>query len=345
MLGKTLGHYRILDRLGAGGMGVVWLAEDLQLGRKVALKTLREELVAAGAKRGARFEREARAVAALNHPNIVTLHSIEEAEGIRFLTMEYVEGRRLDHLIPERGMAALELLRIGAAIADALGAAHEIGIVHRDLKPGNILLTRDGRVKVLDFGLARTLSEVPMLSGRPRDTSLTQEGVAMGTLNYMSPEQLQGKGIDHRTDLFSLGVVLFEMATGALPFSGDSAALVISSVLRDPAPRIDERGSRLSPLRAYSSRRPRAFRPRRTVGGRPLCRRRAQPGSAPGSSPAERCSWWRSSPWLSPCAAARPPARRVAPRRAQWAQARSSRRSPSCRSPTSRAIPTSSSTA
>jgi serine/threonine protein kinase len=167
MIGKTLGHYRILDRLGAGGMGVVWLAEDLELGRKVALKTLREDLVASKEKR-LRFEREARAVAALNHPNIVTLYSVEEADGLRFLTMEYVEGRSLLQRIGPGGLPSMELLRIGAEIADALAAAHEAGIVHRDLKPGNILLARDGRVKVVDFGLARASQGESSASARAR---------------------------------------------------------------------------------------------------------------------------------------------------------------------------------
>jgi serine/threonine-protein kinase len=247
MIGKTLGHYRIVDRLGAGGMGVVWLAEDLSLGRKVALKTLREELTASHEKRQ-RFEREARAVAALNHPNIVTLHSVEEDGGVRFLTMEYVEGRTLLQRIVPGGLPPSDLLRIGAEIADALAAAHAAGIVHRDLKPGNILLANDGRVKVVDFGLARaSQGESGPLGFHSRQTSLTQDGIAIGTLNYMSPEQLTNRAVDHRADLFALGVVLFEMATGEMPFAGDSAAQLITSVMRDQARRIDEGQTKLPP--------------------------------------------------------------------------------------------------
>jgi serine/threonine-protein kinase len=247
MLGKTIGHYKVTDRLGAGGMGVVWLAEDIRLGRKVALKMLREELTSSPEKRQ-RFEREARSVAALNHPNIVTLHSVEEADGVRFLTMEYVEGRTLAQRIVPGGLLPSDLLRIGAEIADALAAAHAAGIVHRDLKPGNILLAKDGRVKVVDFGLARAVAgESGALGAVHRDTSLTQEGLAIGTLNYMSPEQLSNRAVDHRADLFSLGVVMFEMATGEMPFPGDSAAQLISSVMRDRARRIDEQHTKLPP--------------------------------------------------------------------------------------------------
>jgi eukaryotic-like serine/threonine-protein kinase len=248
MIGRMLGRYRILDRLGAGGMGEVWLAEDTQLGRKVALKSLRAEVADSSEKR-ARFEREARAVAALNHPNIVTLYSVEEADSVRFLTMEYVDGETLDDRLRPGGMRPSEVLRIGAEIADALAAAHAHGIVHRDLKPGNVLLARDGRVKVVDFGLARALGgDGGLLGGaRPRETSLTQEGLAVGTLHYMSPEQLQNRTIDGRSDLFALGVVLFEMATGELPFAGESAAQVISAVMRDPPRRLDEQGGKLPP--------------------------------------------------------------------------------------------------
>jgi serine/threonine protein kinase/TolB-like protein/Flp pilus assembly protein TadD len=247
MLGKTIGHYKVTDRLGAGGMGVVWLAEDIRLGRKVALKMLREELTSSPEKRQ-RFEREARSVAALNHPNIVTLHSVEEADGVRFLTMEYVEGRTLAQRIVPGGLLPSDLLRIAAQVADALDAAHAAGIVHRDLKPGNILLAKDGRVKVVDFGLARAVGgESGPFGALRRETSLTQEGLAIGTLNYMSPEQLSNKSVDHRADLFALGVVMFEMATGEMPFPGDSAAQLISSVMRDRARRIDEQHTKLPP--------------------------------------------------------------------------------------------------
>jgi serine/threonine-protein kinase len=247
MIGGQLGHYRILDRLGAGGMGEVWLAEDLDLGRKVALKTLRSDVAATPAQR-ARLEREARSVAALNHPNIVTLFSVEEDGGTRFLVMEYVEGERLSERIPGGGLPPREALRIGAAVADALATAHAQGIVHRDLKPGNVLLTPDGRVKVVDFGLARAFAgETAPFRGPGRDTSLTQEGLAVGTLHYMSPEQLEGATLDHRSDLYSLGVLLHEMVTGELPFAGESAVRVISAILRDRPERVDVSSRHLPP--------------------------------------------------------------------------------------------------
>ena len=247
MIGRTLGHYRILERLGSGGMGVVWLAEDLHLKRRVALKMLREDLATSPDKM-TRFEREAKAIAALNHPNIVTIHSIEEVDGVRFLAMEYVEGRTLDELIPAGGFPLAEFLRIAVPIADALAAAHARGIVHRDLKPANVVVGDDGRVKVLDFGLAKLHgAEATQIYGRELETTLTQEGTVVGTLHYMSPEQLQLKHVDHRTDLFSLGIVLYEMATGDLPFRGESAAQVITSVMRDEPRRLDDLDDRLPP--------------------------------------------------------------------------------------------------
>lgn len=247
MIGTTLGHYKILDRLGTGGMGVVWLAEDLELGRRVAIKMLRADVAASPEKR-ARFEREARSVAALNHPNIVTLFAVEEADGQRFLAMEYVEGRTLDDRLEQGPLPPSELLRVGIGVAAALEAAHRHGIVHRDLKPSNVLLGPDGRIKVVDFGLARSFdSESFPAAARPRETSLTQEGLAVGTLHYMSPEQLQNRKVDHRTDLFALGILLYEMATGKMPFPGESAAQVITSVLRDPPRRIEGTGAKLPP--------------------------------------------------------------------------------------------------
>ncbi|MCM2268792.1 MAG: protein kinase [Thermoanaerobaculia bacterium] len=247
MIGKTLGHYRILDRLGAGGMGEVWLAEDLELGRRVALKTLREDL-AATPERRARFEREARAVAALNHANIVTLHSVEEAGGVRFLTMEYIDGKSVDELISHAGLPPAEALRIGAAVASALAAAHGAGIVHRDLKPANILVANDGRVKVVDFGLARALeASSGAFASTSGHTSLTQEGLAVGTLHYMSPEQLQNLPADHRADLFALGVVLYQMVSGERPFHGTSAVQVIAAMLRDPPRRLERLAAGLPP--------------------------------------------------------------------------------------------------
>ena len=245
LIGRTLGHYRILDRLGSGGMGVVWLAEDLRLKRRVALKMLREDL-ASSPEKLARFEREAKAVAALNHPNIVTLHAIEEIDGVRFLAMEYVEGRTLDEVIPADGLGLAELLRIAIPVADALAAAHARGVTHRDLKPSNVLVGTDGRIKVLDFGLAKLhAQEATAIYGREAQSTLTQEGTVVGTLHYMSPEQLQLKHVDHRSDLFSFGVLLYEMATGELPFRGESAAQVITAVLRDEPRALERAEARL----------------------------------------------------------------------------------------------------
>jgi serine/threonine protein kinase len=210
VIGRTFSHYRIVSRLGAGGMGEVYLAEDTRLGRKVALKVLPAEL-AGDPGRIERLEREARALAALDHPNIVTVHSVEEAEGVRFLTMAHVDGETLDHEIPPGGMSAIRLVERALALADALRAAHEKGIVHRDLKPGNVLVDREGRLRVLDFGLARSTGAA---GGAPLET-LSDTGTVVGTVPYMSPEQLDGRAVGDRSDLFSLGTLLWELATGA----------------------------------------------------------------------------------------------------------------------------------
>jgi TolB-like protein/Flp pilus assembly protein TadD len=237
--GRTLSHYRLVHEIGQGGMGVVFKAFDESLGRHVALKTLPAEL-AGDAERLRRFQREARAVAALNHPNIVTIHSVEEAEGIHFLTMELVEGRTLDDLIPRGGMALSGFFDVAVPLAEALGAAHEKGIVHRDLKPANVMVTGEGRVKVLDFGLAKLWKQESApedrTGGQATRTQLKDTGV-VGTAPYMAPEVLQGKEADHRTDIFSLGILLYEMVTGERPFKGGSSAEVMSSILRDtPSP-------------------------------------------------------------------------------------------------------------
>src|SRR5262245_59737465 len=229
-----LAHYRILQKVGEGGMGVVYAAWDSRLKRKVALKVLPEPL-AADPARLERFQREAEAVAALNHPNIVTIYSVEESDGTRFLTMEMVEGVSLDHVVAAGGMRVPQLLDIGIALSDALSAAHERGIIHRDLKPANVMLAKDGRVKVLDFGLAK-LAEVAtgdVSQMATRKASITEVGV-LGTAPYMSAEQLRAEPVDHRTDLFSLGVVLYELATGRRPFVAKSAAELVSAILREP---------------------------------------------------------------------------------------------------------------
>ncbi|MCG6924023.1 MAG: protein kinase [Acidobacteria bacterium] len=238
MIGETLAHFRITAALGKGGMGEVYRAEDTKLGRQVAIKVLPEKYISDRASL-ARFEREARLVAALNHPNIVTLYSVEESGGKHFLAMELVEGHGLDKLLQAGPLTVRRLLDVSIQLADALAAAHARGIVHRDLKPGNVMVTRDGRVKVLDFGLAKLVAAAgdDMESASSREQTLSQpltaEGKVAGTVPYMSPEQLEGRSLDHRTDIFSLGVILYKMATGQRPFQGLSSPSVMSAILRD----------------------------------------------------------------------------------------------------------------
>ncbi|MEO5897426.1 MAG: protein kinase [Vicinamibacterales bacterium] len=233
---QILNHYRILGPLGRGGMGEVFVAEDTRLHRKVALKIL-PALMAADPERRTRFEREAQAVAAINHPNIVTIHSVEEADGVPFLTMELVEGKPLNELMSSGALPLDTLLRAGLSISDAIAAAHQRGITHRDLKPANVMVTTDGRFKVLDFGLAKLREEQVAGGGddvtRMPGADLTGEGRIIGTVAYMSPEQAEGKPVDQRSDIFSLGVMLHEMATGEKPFKGDTNVSVISSILKD----------------------------------------------------------------------------------------------------------------
>lgn len=226
--GQQLGHYRIVAFIGAGGMGEVYRATDTRLGRDVALKILPADL-ATDSEHLRRFKTEARAVAALNHPNIVTLHSVEEDDGVQYLTMELVDGTTLIQHIGMEGMPLDELLRIAIPLADALASAHARGIVHRDLKPGNVMFTGDGRVKVLDFGLAKLK---PVSPDNLSQRSVTEHGRLLGTVAYMSPEQAEGRPIDHRSDIFSFGVLLYELATGRRPFTGDTNVAVLSSILR-----------------------------------------------------------------------------------------------------------------
>jgi serine/threonine protein kinase len=236
--GRSLGHYNVGKLIGAGGMGEVYEADDLRLGRRVALKLLPGE-VAGDPERLARFTREARALAALNHPGIVTIYSVDESEGEHFFTMELIQGRTLTACIPQEGLPVERLLDLAIPLADALAAAHEQGIVHRDLKPANVMLTSEGRIKVLDFGLAK-LVPGPGEVGSASTLDQTAAGAVVGTLSYMAPEQLAGRPVDTRSDLFSLGLVLYEMAAGRHPFAGQSAAAVMLAVMQGtPASLLD----------------------------------------------------------------------------------------------------------
>ena len=237
--GSRLGAYEIQSPLGAGGMGEVYRATDTKLGRDVALKVLPAEM-AQDPERLGRFRREAKALAQLDHPNIVTIHSVEECDGIHFLTMQLVEGLPLDGLIRQGGLPVEQIVDIARALGDALAAAHEKGIVHRDLKPANVMVSNEGRVKVLDFGLAKDVRGSNLGDATLTSDSRTQVGVVMGTPAYMSPEQTSGRPLDHRTDIFSLGVVLHEMATGRRPFEGTSSAELISSIMRDNPPPVTD---------------------------------------------------------------------------------------------------------
>jgi TolB-like protein len=239
MSGTKLGGYEIRSALGAGGMGEVYRAADTRLGRDVALKVLPREM-AQDAERLGRFRREAKVLAQLDHPNIVTIYSVEEFEGVHFLTMQLVEGLPLDRLISQSGLPVEQIVEIAEGLADALAAAHEKGIVHRDLKPANVMITHEGRVKVLDFGLAKDIRGSNLGDATMTSDSRTQVGVVMGTPAYMSPEQTSGRPLDHRTDIFSFGVLLFEMSTGKRPFEGGSSAELVSAILRDTPPSVTD---------------------------------------------------------------------------------------------------------
>ena len=240
MIGRTLSHYKILQKLGSGGMGDVYLAEDHELGRQIALKVLPPDL-AESEERRSRFQREAKAVAALNHPHIVTVHSFEESEGVHFITMELVRGKTLSEVIPRKGLSLAKFFEIAIPLADAVAAAHEKGVLHRDLKPDNLMLSDEGRLKILDFGLAKLKPEagVSGISEQPTNAR-TEEGRIVGTVAYMSPEQAEGKTLDSRSDIFSLGIVLYEMATGERPFQGGTTASVLSSILKDTPKSVTE---------------------------------------------------------------------------------------------------------
>src|SRR6267378_2559020 len=245
--GTKLGRYEIRSKIGEGGMGEVYLAEDTRLHRKVALKILPADL-ASNKDRIRRFEQEATAAAALNHPNIATIHEIGESEGVNFIAMEFIDGATLREKIHQEQTDLRKLLRYLQHVAEGLAKAHAAGIVHRDLKPDNIMITRDGHAKILDFGLAKLIEQQPMTGGDSSEVATavmpqhSSPGAIMGTVGYMSPEQAQGKTkeIDQRSDIFSFGCILFEAVTGKKPFEGDSVIKSLHKVVYEPAPPITD---------------------------------------------------------------------------------------------------------
>ena len=243
-----MGHFGLLQKIGEGGMGVVYKARDTRLERVVAIKLLPESR-ATDAERRSRFIHEAKAASALNHPNIVAIHEVGEQDGRTFMVMEFVDGKQLNELIPRKGMRLTEALRVAVQVADALTAAHAVGIVHRDLKPGNIMVDAQGRVKVLDFGLAKVAAPAVALTAdeETRTATLTEEGAIVGSVPYMSPEQAEGRPVDARSDIFSFGAVLYEMVTGQRAFRGETrVSTLVAVVEKEPQP-VSETGAEVPP--------------------------------------------------------------------------------------------------
>ena len=244
MLGRTLSHYEITQELSRGGMGVVYRARDTKLDREVALKVLPPELME-DETRKRRFVQEAKAAAAIHHPNIATIHEIDEADGVHFIVMELIEGEKLTDLLARERLTPSRVLELVSEIAEGLSKAHDKGVVHRDLKPSNIMITVDGHIKIIDFGLAKLLQPLRSSSGDGSDAETglrgeTDPGQIMGTVSYMSPEQARGESVDSRSDIFSFGILLYEMLSGRLPFQGKTGTDTLSAILRDPTPRLSE---------------------------------------------------------------------------------------------------------
>ena len=252
MVGRKISHYQLIEKLGSGGMGDVYRAQDFRLNRTVAIKVLSESH-SGDAERRARFQQEAQAASALNHPNIITIHDVLFEEGTEFIVMEYVTGKDLADLIPPGGLSVAEVLGYAVQMADALQAAHAAGIIHRDLKPANVMVTQTGLVKILDFGLAKLSRGASSIDLTDKTATLgaspiTIEGSILGTVSYMSPEQAEGKVVDARSDIFSFGVVLYEMVTGRRAFTGDTTLSTLSSILRDEVRPVSESSAHVPPL-------------------------------------------------------------------------------------------------
>src|SRR4029434_5094280 len=248
MIGSTLGNYKILEKLGEGGQGTVYKAVDSKLGRTLVIKVLPAELTAKEANLK-RFEREARLASALDHPNICTIFDLNEINGIHFISMQYIEGRNVRQLVNGRPLSLESALSIAVQVADALGAAHARGIIHRDIRAGNVMVAPNGQVKVLDFGLAKLLDDDAARTSGIHHTELTEVGIPYGTARYAAPEQARGDRVDARADIFSLGVLLYELLTGSWPFRGKTAVDVRHAVLHDPPRPIAELRSSAIPPR------------------------------------------------------------------------------------------------